>query len=88
MASQREEIGRAELKRMIDGLPDSELHAARRYLQFLRYNDDPLVWFLDNAPTDDESLTDEDRQAIEEANEDIAAGRVFSHEEIRKELGI
>ncbi len=88
MTSQKEETERDDLKRMIDGLPDSELHAVRRYLQFLRYDIDPLAWLLDNAPMDDEPLTEEDKVAIREANEDIAAGRVVSHEEMKRELGL
>lgn len=88
MASQREETGRAELKRMIDGLPNSEIHAARRYLQFLSYHNDTLAWSLDHAPYDDEPITEEDWEAISEANEDIAAGRVVSHGQIKKELGL
>ena len=88
MASQKEKTGKAELKRMIDGLPDSEIHAARRYLQFLSYHNDTLAWSLDHAPYDDEPITEEDGEAIREANEDIAAGRVVSHGQIKKELGL
>ncbi len=44
MASRKEKFGRDGLKRVIDGLPDSELYAARRYLQFLSYHNDPLGW--------------------------------------------
>ena len=88
MTSQLEKLGRDDLKRLIDGLPDSELHAARRYLQFLSYHNDALAWSLDQAPYDDEPVSNEDWEAIEEANEDIAASRVVSHEEIKRELGL
>jgi predicted transcriptional regulator len=43
-----------------------------------------LVDALREAPLDDEPLTDEDLIAIEEAREDIAKGRLISHEEIRR----
>ena len=47
------------------------------------------VWeMLKNAPWDAEPLTEEDKQAIKEANEDIAAGRFITHEELKKELGL
>ena len=88
MTSQKEELGRDDLKRLVDSLPDSELHVARRYLQFLSYHNDPLAWSLDQAPYDDEPVTGRDLEAIEEANEDIAAARVVSHEEIKRELGL
>ena len=88
MTSQMEKFGRDDLKRLIDGLPDSELHAARRYLQFLSYHDDALALSLDQAPYDDEPVTDRDWEAIKEANGDIAAGRVVSHEEMKREFGL
>ena len=88
MTSQKEELGRGDLKRMIDELPDSELYAARRYLQFLNYRNDMLAWSTDHAPYDDEPVTEEDWKAISEANEDIAAGRVVSHEQIKEELAL
>jgi len=52
-----------------------------------RRDRDSLVGRLDAAPLDDEPLTDEDREAIREAREDFAAGRVVSLEELRRELG-
>jgi len=33
-------------------------------------------------------LTDEEKKAIEEAKEDIKAGRVYSLDEIKKNLGL
>lgn len=40
------------------------------------------------APLDDEPLTAEDLEAIEEARKDFAAGRWVSLEELRRELGV
>jgi hypothetical protein len=48
---------------------------------------DPLGRRLDAAPLDDEPLTADDLEAIEEARKDIAAGRCVSLEELRRELG-
>lgn len=47
---------------------------------------DPLAHRLDEAPLDDEPLADEDRAALREAREDVAAGRVISMEDLRREL--
>lgn len=57
--------------------------------QFDVVTDHDPVWeaFL-NAPLDDEPLTEEDIQAIKEADEDFAAGRFVTHEELKKELGL
>ena len=51
--------------------------------------DQDPVWeaFL-NAPLDDEPLTEEDIQAIKEAEEDVAAGRIITHKELKRELGL
>ena len=49
---------------------------------------DPVWELFKNAPLDDEPLTEEDKQAIKEANEDFAAGRFVTHEDLKKELGL
>ena len=49
---------------------------------------DPVWEAFLNAPLDDEPLTEEDTQAIEEAEEDIAAGRVKPWKELKRELGL
>jgi len=79
---------RQNLKDMIDGLPERDLYAVKRYIQFLRYVDDPVAMSLAEAPLDDEPLTDEDVAALAEAKEDIKAGRLISHEEIMREFGL
>jgi hypothetical protein len=61
---------REELHRLVDELPDDELEAARRYLQYLRDYDnygDPLVSALADAPCDDELTTDEEDATAREA---------------------
>lgn len=42
----------------------------------------------ENAPWDDEPLTTDDLAAIEEAEQDFAAGRVYTQAEVESELGI
>ena len=49
---------------------------------------DPVWEAFLNAPLDDEPLTEEDVQAIEEAEEDIVAGRVKPWKELKRELGL
>jgi hypothetical protein len=78
---------RADLYRLIDELPESELHAAARFLEFLREAGDPLLRVLEAAPEDDEPLTPEDEAAIEEAWADVRAGRVISDDELGRRLG-
>ncbi len=46
----------------------------------------PAVTALRNAPIDDEPFTEEDRKAVEEAEEDIRAGHIYSHEDVRQRI--
>ncbi len=80
-------IAREELHELIDKLPESELPAVRSYLRYLAdVATDPVLRTLLNAPLDDEPETEEERQAVQEAKEDVASGRVVSQEEARRRL--
>lgn len=76
-----------KLHRLIDDLPPSELAAAERFLEYLRdRGTDPVLRALESAPEDDEPETPEEAAAVQEAREDLMAGRVISHEEARRRL--
>lgn len=60
----------------------------KRYIQYVSDLQDPLLKLLYEAPLDDEPLTQEDLAAIKEAKEDIAAGRLITVEQLKRELGI
>jgi predicted transcriptional regulator len=77
-----------ELHRLVDELPESESQAAKRFLEYLRNMGDPMMQALMEAPMDDEPETEEERAAMAEAYDDIAAGRVVTMEEIRHEFGL
>lgn len=80
---------RESLHRLIDELPEGELNAARRYLEFIREKGtDSVRWALDHAPVDDEPERDEERQGVQEAEEDIRSGRTMSTDELKRELGL
>lgn len=79
---------RTTLHTLVDELPEQEIPAARRFLEFLRQqpSDDPLRRALDNAPLDDEELTAEDLAAIREGLEEKVRGEVIPHEEVKRRL--
>ena len=79
---------REALHRLADELPEDELHAAERYLQFLREKGDPLLRALMNAPYDDEPETKEERQAVAEARAEADRGELIPHEEVKRRWGI
>jgi alkylated DNA nucleotide flippase Atl1 len=75
------------LYRLVDRIPEDEVHTAERFLEDLAMSDDPVMRALTNAPEDDEPVTPEEEEAVREALEDIAAGRVQTLGEVMKELG-
>jgi hypothetical protein len=77
---------KAELHRLVDALPEREVHAARRFLEYLRDAGDPVLRAFMEAPEDDEPLTPEEEAAIREGQEALARGEVRPWEEIRAEL--
>ena len=88
MATLEHEDAKREIISLIDSLPESDLHAVKRYVQYVRDLQDPFLNALADAPWDDEPLSDEDRAAIAEAREDIGAGRTVSARDLKEELSI
>lgn len=73
------------LHALVEDLPENEVHAALRFLEYLRdLEHSPLMKTLREAPPDDEPVTKEDLAALAEAWEDVKQGRVVSHEEVRR----
>jgi hypothetical protein len=82
-------MDKGRLHRLVDELPESEVPAAERYLEYLRLaGQDPVLHAILTAPEDDEPETAEERLAVDEAREDIRAGRVLDLDQVKRELGI
>ena len=79
---------RTRLHWLVDKLPEAEVHAAERYLEYLTEQAHPLVTALSNAVEVDEPLTDDDRAALEEGRLALDAGDTISDDELRTQLGI
>jgi hypothetical protein len=77
---------RNDLYRLVDELPDSELHAARRFLEYLRNLGDPVLRAAMEAPEDDEPTTPEEDQGAEEAWQAYLRGEAISAEEAEREF--
>lgn len=77
---------RERIHDLVDALAEETLPAVERFLERIRDGGDPILVALANAPEDDEALTPEEEAAIEEGLADIAAGRVVSHEDVRRRL--
>ena len=75
------------LHQLIDRMPESSSGRVEEYLKYIVETGDPVLAALKAAPVDDEPETEEERAAVNEAREDVRAGRLVSHEDIRREFG-
>ena len=77
-------MSRDALYALIDRIPEDELLAAKRFLEYLATS--PAYRAALSAPPDDESVTEADAAAISLARQDVRAGKVVSHLEILREF--
>jgi len=79
---------RESLRRLVDELPEKELAIAVRLLEGLLVTADPLIHKLLAAPLDDEPDNDDLDGGLTAARQELDAGEVVSHEELKRELGL
>jgi hypothetical protein len=75
-----------KLHQVVDELSELE---AEQMLELIarRRERDPVIEAFENAPIDDEPITEEEERAVEEAREAYRRGETYTLEEIRRELG-
>ena len=73
---------------LIDRLPEQEIEAAQRYLEFLCECEDPVLRARRSAPDVEEPFSQEEQQGVEEALRDFDAGNRVPHAQIRGDLGL
>lgn len=74
------------LHKLVDELSETEADEALRYVA--SRHEDPLIRRLEAAPLEDEEISPEEEAAAAEGRTDIAAGRTFSLEEVKRDLGL
>ena len=79
-------MNRDALHELVDRIPEEELPAAKRFLEYLVVS--PAYRAALSAPTDDEPVTEADVTAIARARDDVRTGKVTSHDEILREFGL
>ncbi|MHB0876804.1 MAG: hypothetical protein ACYC5O_12270 [Anaerolineae bacterium] len=75
---------RETVHRLLELVPDEDLPTLRRIVGALAV--EPACVSFEDAPDGEEDFTPEDLAALARAREDIAAGRVLSHEEAKRLL--
>ena len=79
---------RNRLGRLAHSLPDEAIPAAIRYLEHLADRGDPFVRHLIDAPEEEEPLSETGRHLLDEAYDDIDAGRLYGQDELKREFGL
>lgn len=73
-----------KLRQTVETLSEEEAEDALRLLRARK--DDPLMHRLDNAPLEDEEISEEEEAAVAEGRADVAAGRTVSLDEAMREF--
>ena len=79
-------MSRRALHDLIDRIPEEELAAAHRFLEYLAVS--PAYRAALSAPPDDEPVTQADAEAIAQAQEEIRAEKLVPHDEVLREFGL
>lgn len=79
---------RDRLYRLVDRLPEAEVHAAERYLEYLAEYGDPLLRIAMAAPEENEDLSERGSRLLDAGREDLAAGRTHTLDEAKRELDL
>jgi hypothetical protein len=79
-------MSRDTLHDLVDRIPEEELPAAKRFLEYLAVG--PAYRAALSAPPDDEPVTEADRASIARVRDEVRAGKVTSHDEILRDFGL
>lgn len=79
-------VDEQQLISIIRKLSAAKRREVLRFVQFLGL--DPVARALLTAPLDDEPVTEEERQAVREADEEIRRGELLTLEQVEAELGL
>jgi hypothetical protein len=79
-------MSRETLHELIDRIPEADLIAARRFLEYLVVS--PAFRAAQAAPIDEEEVTPADAEAMSRAQTEVDAGRVSAHEDVLREFGV
>ena len=79
-------MSRDTLHDLVDRIPEEELPAAKRFLEYLVVS--PAYRASLSAPPDDEPMTEGDATAIMGVRDEVRSGKVVSHDDLLGEFGL
>lgn len=79
------ECARSQLLDLARQVPEQDIPSAARYLECLVTGDSFLRSLLE-APEEEEQLSEECERLLDEAEKEIEAGLLFTHEEVMQDL--
>lgn len=75
-----------KLRELVDRLPETEMEAARRFLEFLIKEGDPVAQAFENAPVDEDEMSDDMIRELQESRPEAARRELIPWEEVKREL--
>ena len=79
---------RDRLYRLVDRLPDAEVLAAERYLEYLTARGDPLIRVALAASEEEDELSGNGRRLLNEGLDDLSAGRTHTLDEVKRKIDL
>lgn len=76
-----------KLRQAVEDLSELEAEDTLAYIARRRERD-PVFEAFDNAPLDDEPVTEEEERALEESRAAYRRGETYTLDEIKRELGL
>jgi hypothetical protein len=79
-------MSRQTLHELVDRIPEEELVAVQRFLEYLAVIS--AYRAVQSAPQDDEPVSSGDADAIARAQGELRTGKIVPHEEVLREFGL
>ena len=83
-------MNRTDLHKLVDALPEKEIHTAAAFLSFVTHRAQELSrdGFFDAAPYDEDEYTEEELTVIDERIKEAQGGQTIPFAQVKTEHGL